>query len=100
MRKAEVKGVELSANYDNGPWSVYRQPRLVRRPRARNINSAQFNFEPAELAFIASNWIYPRPQPELDRLGRRRLHLQPGHRLGDAGLGRRALRQRPAHRPS
>ena len=23
-----------------------------------NINSAQFNFEPAELDFIASNWIF------------------------------------------
>jgi hypothetical protein len=27
-------------------------------------------FAPDERAFIQNNWIYPRPHPELDRLGR------------------------------
>lgn len=51
------EGVELSASYDHGPWSIYGN--LARsRAMGKDIASAQFNFSPEELAFIANNWIH------------------------------------------
>lgn len=54
---AQVAGWELFTNYDKGPWSVYANLAWT-RTSAININSAQFNFEQAELDYIANNWIF------------------------------------------
>ncbi len=54
---ANIKGWELTASYDQGPWSVYGNVAWS-QALASNINSAQFNFAQAELAFIANNYIY------------------------------------------
>jgi len=54
---AQVRGFELFANYDKGPWSLYANLAWS-QVNAININSAQFNFEQAELNYIASNWIF------------------------------------------
>lgn len=54
---AQVAGLELFANYEKGPWSLYANAAWS-RTQARNINSAQFNFEQAELDYISSNWIF------------------------------------------
>ena len=54
---AQVRGFEVFANYDKGPWSLYGNVAWS-QVNAININSAQFNFEQAELAYIASNWIF------------------------------------------
>ncbi len=54
---AQVRGFELFANYDKGPWSLYANLAWS-QVNSININSAQFNFEQAELAFIAGNWIF------------------------------------------
>lgn len=54
---AQVAGLELFANYDNGPWSLYGNVAWS-RTSAININSAQFNFEQADLDYIANNWIF------------------------------------------
>lgn len=54
---AQVAGLELYANYDNGPWSLYGNVAWS-RTSAININSAQFNFEQADLDYIANNWIF------------------------------------------
>jgi hypothetical protein len=51
-----VKGVEFNASYDEGPWSVYFNGAFS-EGIGKNINSAQFNFGAAELAYIASNYI-------------------------------------------
>jgi outer membrane receptor protein involved in Fe transport len=53
---AIIKGVEFTASYDEGPWSVYFNGAFS-NGIARNINSAQFSFGAAELAYIASNYI-------------------------------------------
>src|SRR5262249_49703870 len=45
------------ASYDDGPWSVYGNVAWS-QALATSINSAQFNFAQAELAFIANNYIY------------------------------------------
>jgi len=54
---AQVRGFELFANYDKGPWSLYANLAWS-QVNSININSAQFNFEQAELDFIAGNWIF------------------------------------------
>jgi len=54
---AQVKGFELFASYDEGPWSLYGNLAWS-RTSATNINSAQFNFEQAELDYIANHWIF------------------------------------------
>jgi outer membrane receptor protein involved in Fe transport len=54
---AQVKGIELTASYDQGPWSVYGNAAWS-EAKGSNINSAQFNFQQSELAFIAQNYIY------------------------------------------
>jgi outer membrane receptor protein involved in Fe transport len=51
-----VKGVEFAASYDEGPWSVYFNGAFG-NGIGTNINSAQFNFGSAELAYIANNYI-------------------------------------------
>ncbi len=51
------EGVELTASYDRGPWSLYGN--LAKsRAMGEDIVSAQYNFSTAELAFIANNWIH------------------------------------------
>jgi outer membrane receptor protein involved in Fe transport len=54
---ANVKGIELSASYDRGPWSIYGNIAWS-QAKGTNINSAQFNFAAADLAYIAQNYIY------------------------------------------
>ncbi|SEP48944.1 Outer membrane receptor proteins, mostly Fe transport [Rhodospirillales bacterium URHD0017] len=51
-----IKGVEFNASYDEGPWSVYFNGAFG-NSIGKNINSAQFSFEAAELAYIANNFI-------------------------------------------
>ena len=54
---AQVKGFELFTTYDQGPWSVFANLAWS-RTSASNINSAQFNFSPDELNYIANHSIY------------------------------------------
>ena len=53
---AQVKGFELYANYDQGPWSVYGNLAWS-KVSATNITSAQYNFSPGDLSYIANYWI-------------------------------------------
>jgi outer membrane receptor protein involved in Fe transport len=55
--KGQVHGVESSASYDHGPWSLYANF-AVSRAVGKDIDTAQFNFQPAELAYISNHWIY------------------------------------------
>jgi outer membrane receptor protein involved in Fe transport len=49
--------VQLTASYDRGPWSIYGNLAWS-RALGNDITSAQFNFGPDELAFIANNFIH------------------------------------------
>jgi outer membrane receptor protein involved in Fe transport len=51
------EGVEFTANYDRGPWSIYGNLAWSRALGA-DITSAQFNFGADELAFIGNNFIH------------------------------------------
>jgi outer membrane receptor protein involved in Fe transport len=55
--KGVQEGVELTGNYDRGPWSVYGNVALSRAV-GKDIVSAQNNFSADELAYIANNWIH------------------------------------------
>jgi hypothetical protein len=54
---ANTDGLEFTGSYNRGPWSVYGNL-SVGRERATQVASQQFNFSPADLAYIASNYIY------------------------------------------
>ncbi len=50
-------GVELTASYERGAWSLYGN--LARsRAMGKDINSAQYNFSMAELAYIQGAYIF------------------------------------------
>ena len=53
---AQVKGFELYANYDQGPWSLYGNLAWS-KVSATRINSAQYNFSPEDLNYTANYWI-------------------------------------------
>ncbi len=50
-------GIELSSSYAHGPLSSYANL-AYGIARGRNIISSQFNFDPAELAYIRNHYIY------------------------------------------
>jgi len=54
---ANTYGVEFTGNYNLGPWAIYGNI-AVGRERATQVASQQFNFTPAQLAYIADNYIY------------------------------------------
>jgi outer membrane receptor protein involved in Fe transport len=55
--KGQVTGATLTGSYDQGPWSLYGNL-AYSRAVGTNIVSAQFNFQPDELAYIAQNYIH------------------------------------------
>ena len=52
-----IFGQEFSVNYAHGPFSTYVNF-SHQRAQGKDIDSSQFSFEPAELAYIAKNYIY------------------------------------------
>ena len=54
---AHNMGVELTTSYKAGDFTFYGSLALAQQ-KAKNITSAEFNFQPDELAFIASNFIH------------------------------------------
>ncbi|MGN6650413.1 TonB-dependent receptor [Trinickia sp.] len=50
-------GVELTASYKHRNVSAYLNV-AYSRAQGKNIESAQFNFSPEELAYIANHWVY------------------------------------------
>jgi outer membrane receptor protein involved in Fe transport len=51
------EGVQATASYDRGPWSIYANLAWS-RALGKDITSAQFNFGADELAFIGDNFIH------------------------------------------
>ncbi len=54
--KGEVYGVEFTASYNHGGFSTYANV-AVSRAQGENWNSAQFLFDPADLAYVQNHWI-------------------------------------------
>ena len=92
--EAQVKGLELTASYDQGPWSIYANLAWS-EAKGTNINSAQFNFAADELAFIAQNYIYLDHNQSVTASAGAAYTFNPGL-TGHPSVGRPDLRQRPA----
>jgi outer membrane receptor protein involved in Fe transport len=56
-RDGKIYGLELSATYARGPLSAYANF-TYQKAQGRDIVSSQFNFDLADLAYIASHYIY------------------------------------------
>jgi outer membrane receptor protein involved in Fe transport len=56
-QKGLVRGVEVTLSYDIDNWSFYGNFAAA-KAQGKNIQSAQFNFMPDELAFIANRYIH------------------------------------------
>jgi len=56
-REGVAKGVEASANYALGPVTAYANLAWS-QAKGRDIVSSEFNFDPAELAYIREHFIY------------------------------------------
>ncbi|HVE20865.1 MAG TPA: TonB-dependent receptor [Acidocella sp.] len=55
--QGQDSGVEFTGSYDRGPWSIYGNL-AVSRAIGKDIETAQFNFDPATLAFSQNHWIH------------------------------------------
>jgi outer membrane receptor protein involved in Fe transport len=55
--RGQQSGVEMTASYDRGPLSLYANLAWS-RAIGKDINSAQYNFSVAELAYIQGSFIY------------------------------------------
>ncbi len=56
-QKGLVDGIQLTLSYDIGDWSFYGNFAAA-KALGKNITSAQFNFDPADLAYIANHYIH------------------------------------------
>ncbi|SAL53071.1 TonB-dependent siderophore receptor [Caballeronia udeis] len=52
-----VYGVEFTSNYKQGNLSAYMNVAFS-RAQGKDIDSAQFNFDASELAYISNHWVY------------------------------------------
>lgn len=55
--RGRIRGINAYANFQRGPWLVYGNL-SVSKAQGRQIVSSQFSFDPADLAYIAKNYIY------------------------------------------
>jgi outer membrane receptor for ferrienterochelin and colicins len=56
-RDGRIKGVEANLTYTRGPWLAYANF-AVSKATGKDIVSSQFNFDPADLAYIRNHYIY------------------------------------------
>ena len=55
--KGFAEGIELTADYNSGPFTAYANAALA-RAEGKGIASGQFNFDPVELAYIDSHFVH------------------------------------------
>jgi outer membrane receptor for ferrienterochelin and colicins len=56
-RDGRIRGIEGNVSYSHGPWLAYANLALA-RAKGRDIVSSEFNFDPADLAYIRTHYIY------------------------------------------
>ena len=56
-KRGEIYGVEFTSSYDHEGFSAYLNF-AYEWARGTNVSSAQFLFDPAELAYIQKNWVF------------------------------------------
>ncbi len=55
--KGRVRGLELTANYKLDAFTAYANLAFS-RAQGKQIVTGQFNFDPAEISYIASHWVH------------------------------------------
>ena len=56
-KRGEIYGGEFTSSYDHGPFSAYGNL-AYEWARGTNVSSAQFLFDPDELAYINKHWVF------------------------------------------
>jgi len=56
-RHGMIEGIEFTANYTQGAFSAYGNL-AFQSAKGRQIETAQFNFGPDDLAYISDHWIH------------------------------------------
>ena len=56
-KRGEIYGGELTSSYDRGPFSAYMNAGYE-WARGTQVSSAQFLFDPDELAYISNHWVF------------------------------------------
>jgi hypothetical protein len=56
-KRGEIYGGELTSSYDHGPFSAYLNVGYE-WARGTQVSSAQFLFDPDELAYISNHWVF------------------------------------------
>jgi opacity protein-like surface antigen len=56
-KRGEIYGGEITSSYDHGPFSAYLNAGYE-WARGTQVSSAQFLFDPAELAYINNHWVF------------------------------------------
>jgi outer membrane receptor for ferrienterochelin and colicins len=56
-RDGRIRGIEGNLSYAQGPWLAYANLAYA-KAQGRNIVSSEFNFDPADLAYIRNHYIY------------------------------------------
>lgn len=79
-KKGYLRGVEFSANLAHGPFSAWANLALS-KGQGKTIDSAQANFDPGDLAYIASHYIY------LDHIQAVTASAGVSYRIGQTRLG-------------
>src|SRR5437762_4337067 len=56
-KRGEIYGGEVTSSYDHGPFSAYLNAGYE-WARGTQVSSAQFLFDPDELAYISNHWVF------------------------------------------
>jgi outer membrane receptor protein involved in Fe transport len=76
-----VKGLELTANYAQGPWSIYANVALSKAIGKRIVTS-QYNFAPDDLAYVYDHYIFLDHDQKMSSSGGISYALDDDTRLG------------------
>ena len=79
--KGRIRGLEFTADYDNGPWSAYFNVALSQAMGERVITS-QYNFAPDDLAYVADHYIHLDHDQKLASSGGLSYAIDPATRIG------------------
>jgi len=56
-RRGRIQGIEANASYANGPWLAYANFAYA-KAKGKDITSSEFNFDPGDLDYIRTHYIY------------------------------------------
>ncbi len=80
-RHGRNHGIEFSATYATGPWNTYFNL-TGNTAKGKQVATGQYNFDAAELAYIAQNWIYLDHAQRLSSSGGLGFRLDDRTRIG------------------